>query len=105
MNFPDPNIGYVFGYNSYIEKEAIIVSFLGGLVKIPFKFKNIETIKKEKYQGGKFSWDIIRWGKCPTGTDALKIITKKGLFKNHLIVFSDLNKIGNDLKAEGIKLI
>jgi len=53
----------------------------------------------EKYTGGQVSWDVIRWGKCPTGTQALKITLKQGLFKQHLIVFNDLQQATRDLKA------
>ncbi|MEA4845930.1 MAG: hypothetical protein VB106_01725 [Clostridiaceae bacterium] len=59
MKFPDPNIGYVCGYNSKVVYEGILVTFLGGTVKILFEFDNIKNICKEKYQGGRISWDVI----------------------------------------------
>ncbi len=40
MKFPDLNIGYVFGYRSEVSDEGIVVKFLGGLVKITFKYED-----------------------------------------------------------------
>jgi len=56
MKFPDPNIGYVFGYKSTIVDDEILITFLGGRI----------------------SWDVIRWGKCPPKTEALKVILLPG---------------------------
>lgn len=99
MKFPDPNIGYLFGYDSKVIKEGILVSFLGGVVKILFEYSKIEHMERTVYSGGRISWDIIRWGKCPPGKEAIKIIQKQGAFKNHIIVFDDLEKTINDLKS------
>ncbi|GEM_PF-1533805 len=99
MKFPDFNIGYVFGYNSRITDEGILVTFLGETVRILFSYAEIEQMDIEKYTGGQVSWDVIRWGKCPPGTQALKISLKQGLFKQHLIVFNDLQQATRDLKA------
>ena len=100
MIFPDPNIGYIFGYNSSIEGDTIAVTFLGGLVKIPFRFRDIQKFGRMKYRGRRISWDVIRWGKCPRGTEALQISLKKGLFRNHLIVFPDINRAVSILKKK-----
>jgi hypothetical protein len=102
MFFPDPNIGHHFDYDSYLTEEAIVVTFLNGRVKIPFKFKNIISAKSERYLGGSISWTVVRWGKCPTGTEALRVKMKKGFFRNNFIVFSDLEKVLYKLKAIGI---
>jgi len=91
MIFPDPNVGYHFGYGSRINENGILVTFLGGKVKIPFLFKDIAYVTKEAYAGGVISWDVIRWGKCPKGTQALKIVLKKGNFIKHLVIFEDLD--------------
>jgi hypothetical protein len=58
--FPDPNVGYVFGYHSKVTDNGILVTFLGGIVRILFKFESIEQITKETYSGGRVSWDVIR---------------------------------------------
>jgi len=97
MRFPDPNIGYIFGYKSRITSQGILVSFLWQSIKIVFRFDNIRHIKRIRYTGGKISWDIIRWGKCPAGKEALNIKLKKGIFKNHLIVFKDLESIVSEI--------
>ena len=102
MKFPDPNIGYIFGYNSHVTDEGIVVSFLGGLVKIVFRFDRIESLRRETYTGGRISWDVIRWGKCPSGTAALKVVLRNGAFRNHLVVFDQLDDIVNDLQRRGM---
>jgi hypothetical protein len=56
----------------------------------------------EKYVGGKISWDVIRWGKCPNGTQALKIILKHGMFRNHLIVFDEFERAIFELESKGL---
>lgn len=104
MKFPDPNFGYLFGYKSKMIREGILVSFLGELVKILFKFKEIEHLDREVYGGGRISWNIIRWGKCPPGKEAIKIILKQGAFRNHIIVFNDLEKAICDLKSYGVNI-
>ncbi len=98
MKFPDPNIGYVFGYQSEVTSDAIIVSFLGGSVNIVFRYANIAQAQKEVYSGGRISWDVIRWGRCPRGQEALKLVLRKGAFKNHLIVFDDLDLAVRNLR-------
>jgi len=105
MRFPDFNFGYVFGYKSGITSEGFLITFLGGIVRIQFKFKDIEKMYKETYSGGKISWDIIRWGKCPPGKNALKIVFKKGKFKNHMIVFDNLEETINVLKKRGLNFV
>lgn len=104
MKIIDPNIGYVFGYKSKINEEGILVTFLGDLIKILFRFDNIQNIYTEHYKGGRVSYDIIRWGKCPPGTEALRIVLKKGIYKNHLIVFTDLTSTTGILKEHGINI-
>lgn len=104
MIFPDPNIGYVCGYKSRITDEGFLVTFLGGIVKILFKFNNIETIYEGIYRGGKISWDVIRWGKCPNGTEAIRLLLKKGSFRNHIIVFDNLDAAINDLENRGLNI-
>ncbi len=101
MKFPDLNIGCVFGYNSEITSEGFLITFLGGIVRIRFWFKDIVKISEETYNGGKISWDVIRWGKCPPGKEALLVVLKKGLFTHHLIVFDNLEKAVETLKKEG----
>ncbi|MEN6313919.1 MAG: hypothetical protein ABFD25_06690 [Clostridiaceae bacterium] len=105
MRFPDPNIGYVCGYKSKIIDDGFLVTFLGGLVKIRFKFNDIESINKEVYNGGKVSWDVIRWGRCPNGTEALRILLRKGSFRSHIIVFDNLETAVNELKSRGLSII
>jgi len=104
VRFPDFNIGYVFGYKSGITSEGFLITFLGGIVRIIFKFNNIEKICKETYNGGRISWDVIRWGKCPPGKDALKIVFIKGKFKNHLIVFNNLEEAIEILQRQGLNI-
>ncbi len=105
MRFPDFNIGYVFGYRSDITDEGFLITFLGGIVRILFKFKDIEKMYKETYNGGKISWDIIRWGKCPSGKDALKIVLRNGKFKNNMIVFDNLDDAIENLKRQGLNIV
>jgi hypothetical protein len=102
MKFPDPNIGYVFGYNSHVTNEGIMVTFLGGLLKIVFRFDHIESLRREVYTGGRISWNVIRWGKCPSGTTALKVVLRNGMFRNHLIVFDRLEDSITDLQRHGM---
>lgn len=90
MKFPDPNFGYHFDYRSHITEKGILLTFLRGKVRILFRFEDIVRAEKDVYRGGAVSWDVIRWGKCPSGTQALRIILKKGCFRNHMIVFEDL---------------
>ena len=104
MIFPDLNIGYVFGYKSMITKEGILITFIGGIVKILFKYINIEQINRKVYSGERISWDVIRWGKCPPGKEALKIVLKQGAFRNHFIIFDDLEKTICDLKSLDIDI-
>lgn len=42
MKFPDPNIGYIFDYKSFITENGIPITFLGRSVKICFKYDNVE---------------------------------------------------------------
>jgi hypothetical protein len=98
VRFPDPNIGYVFGYDSTIKDGMILVTFLWGLVKIPFRFSDIEHLRRDAYRGGRISWDLIRWGKCPPGTEAVRILMKRGLFKHHMVVFDNLEDAMAKLK-------
>lgn len=102
MKFPDPNIGYIFGYKSCVTGQGILVTFINGKIKILFKYSDIARVFREVYSGGKISWDIIRWGKCPSGTEALKIILNRGMYRNHFIVFDNMEKATNDLKHHGI---
>ncbi len=104
MRFPDPNVGYFFRYKCTLADDRISITFLLGLVKIPFKFTEIERMSREVYRGGRISWDVIRWGKCPPGTRALKIALKKGAFREHLIVFDDLDTAIEELKGKGISV-
>jgi len=105
MKFPDPNIGYACGYKSKLTDEGFLITFLGGLVQILFKFNDIENIYIEVYRDGKISWDIIRWGKCPNGTEAIRILLRKGSFRNHIIVFDNLEATVIDLKNRGLNII
>lgn len=102
MKFPDPNIGYIFGYRSKVTGQEILVTFLWKAVKIRFRLDSIAHAAVELYRGKRISWDVIRWGKCPPGTQALRIVLKKGRFKNHLIVFGDLAMAVRDLKNLGV---
>ncbi len=92
--FPDPNIGYLFGYRAEIGDEGIIVSFLRELVK---------RAKATTYTGGRISWKIW-WGKCSRVTRGIEIALKSGILRRHLIVFEDLNSAVNGLKKH-IKVI
>lgn len=100
MTFPDPNIGYLFGYRSKITGAGILVTFLGGIVGVLFRFADTEGLSREVYDGGRISWDVIRWGKCPPGTEALRIVLKRGAFRNHLVVFDDLDAVIVGLEAD-----
>lgn len=91
MKFPDPNLGYLFDYESRITAEGILVTFLHDWVRILFRFEDIDSMRRETYRGGKISWDVIRWGKCPPGQEALKVCLRQGMFRDHLIVFDDLD--------------
>lgn len=102
MIFPDPNIGYVFGYKSNVTHDGILVTFLGGRVKILFGYKDIEKIKRETYQGGRISWDVIRWGRCPSGTEGIRLRLKKGYFRNHIIVFDNIKAAVDVLRSQGL---
>jgi len=102
MKFPDFNIGYVFGYGSGVADEGIRVTFLNGRVRIQFRYQRIEKISRKTYTGGRISWDIIRWGKCPPGTEALEVVLKTGWFRNHLIVFDELNAAISEIEKQGI---
>ena len=90
MRFPDLNVGWVFGYRSKVSDEGIVVTFLGGLVKIVFKYEDMEEVRVETYEGGRVSWDVLRWGRCPKGTKAIRVKLRRGAFRNHLIVFDDV---------------
>jgi len=68
-----------------------VITFLKGLIKIIFRYEDIETAQITTYKGGRISWNVIRWGKCPNGTKALQIRLKRGIFKNYLIVFENLD--------------
>ncbi len=105
MIFPDFNIGYIFGYKSEILSEGFLITFLSGLVRIRFRFKDIEKIYKRTYSGGRISWDIIRWGKCPPGKNALKIVLKIGIFKNHMLVFDNLDEAIEKLRRQGLTIV
>lgn len=102
MKFPDPNIGYIFGYKSYVTAQGILITFINGKIKIEFKYSDIKQIFREVYSGGRISWNIIRWGKCPSGTEALKIILNRGMYRNHFIVFDNIENAIDDLKNHGI---
>jgi len=104
MHFPDLNIGYIFGYRSQVAPQGILVSFLWNGIKILFRFENIRYIKRVTYSGGKISWDILRWGKCPPGKTGLYIKLKKGIFKNHLIVFKDLESVVSEIHKPKFEL-
>jgi hypothetical protein len=104
MVFPDLNAGYVFGYRSKITREGILISFLSGIVKIRFKNGNIGHASRYKYNGGRISWNVIRWGKCPQGKEALKIILRRGIFRNNIVVFDNLEKSVSDLENLGVKI-
>lgn len=104
MRFPDPNVGYIFGYRCKLAGDRISIAFLWGLVHISFKYKDIERMGREIYSGGRISWDVLRWGKCPPGTRALRITLKKGAFREHLIVFADLDTAIGDLRSKGFSV-
>jgi hypothetical protein len=90
--FPDPNVGYVFGYKSEVCDDGIAVTFLRGLIRIVFRYEDIESARIKTYRGGRISWNVIRWGKCPNGTKALQIRLRRGIFRDHLIVFENLDE-------------
>ncbi len=96
--FPDPNVGHVFGYKSGVGREGICVSFLKGRVRVLFRYENIDKARVTTYYGGRISWNVIRWGKCPDGTRAIEITLKRGIFKRHLIVFEDLDRAVDEIK-------
>ena len=96
--FPDLNIGYIFGYTSDVDTEGIQITFLKGLVRIVFRYEDIEIARVTTYNGGRISWNAIRWGKCPKGTKTLEIILKRGIFRRHLIVFDNLGDIISKLE-------
>jgi len=100
--FPDPNIGYIFGYKSKISKDGIEVQFLHGLIRIVFRYEDIEFAGVETYNGGRISWKVIRWGKCPRGTRAVRIRLRRGIFRDHLIVFEDLDDAIRRLREMGL---
>jgi hypothetical protein len=95
-------VGYVFGYHGRVTDDGILVTFLGGIVRILFRFDGIELIAIETYGGGRVSWDVIRWGKCPHGTEALRVTLKRGAYKAHMVVFDDIDATQQDLHHRGI---
>jgi len=104
MKFPDLNIGYIFDYNGYITEKGMMVTFLGGFVKILFGFDQIKDIERTFYLGGKISWNVLRWGKCPKGTEVLSICLDEGVFLHHMIVFDDLDNATEKIKRVGIEV-
>ena len=104
MRFPDPNVGHIFGFGSSVADGRILVTFLGGIVRIPFQFKDIAQVRRTTYGGGRVSWDVIRWGKCPRGTKALRITMKKGAFREHIVVFGNLDAAVRQLREKGVKV-
>lgn len=102
MKFPDPNVGYHFGYESRMTERGVLVTFLRGRVKILFRYEDVASAEKAVYRGGIVSWDVIRWGKCPSGTQALRISLKKGCFRNHMIVFDNLENAIDALADKGL---
>lgn len=104
MRFPDPNIGYLFGYGSQVTDSGVLVTFLHGRVRVSFPFADMAGISRSAYRGGRVSWDVVRWGKCPRGTEALAISMKKGLFRENLVVFGDLDAAVRRLGEMGIPI-
>ncbi len=96
--FPDPNVGYIFGYKSGVCEEGIWVAFLRGVIRILFRYEDMERVRLTTYKGGRISWDVIRWGKCPRGTRVLEITLKRGIFKRHLIVFEDPDEAVDEIR-------
>jgi hypothetical protein len=67
-------------------------------VKIPFRFDNIACAWRETYSGERISRDVVRRGKCPAGTVALKIRLKSGPLRDHLVVCDDIDAAVRELK-------
>ncbi len=63
MRFPDPNLGYVFGYRGAATGNGIEAAFLGGRVRIVFRPGPIRSAWPETYEGGRISWSVIRFGR------------------------------------------
>lgn len=105
MRFPDPNVGYVFGYRAFATAEGIEATFLGGRVRIPFRSGAIRSAWPETYEGGRVSWDVIRWGRCPRGTRALHVELARGPFREHLVVVDDLDGALDRLRELGVRVL
>ncbi len=105
MRFPDPNVGYVFGYCGAATTNGIEVTFLGGRVRIVFRPRAIQSAWPETYQGGRISWSVIRFGRCPRGTRALHVQLTRGLFRDHLIVLDDLDGALARLREAGVSVV
>ncbi len=102
MRFPDANIGYHFGYESRITDDAILVTFLWRLVRIRLPFDRLASADRATYRGGRISWDVIRWGRCPPGGEAVAVLLRRGPFLRHLIVFDDNEAAIAGLRAGGV---
>ena len=72
----------VFGYSGGCE-VGVVASFRESTIKI------VKTAKITTYKGGRISWNVIRWGKCPNVSKALQ---------DNLIVFENLDKAVERLK-------
>lgn len=105
MRFPDPNVGYVFGYRGTTTGNGIEVTFLSGRVRILFRPRAIRSVWPEIYQGGRISWSVIRFGRCPRGTRALHVQLTRGLFRDHLVVLDDLDGALVRLREAGVRVV
>ncbi len=95
MPFPDANI-LTHKCENTITKDAILAS--SPLLKRKFKFDEIDQARREIYKGGAVSWRLMRWGKCPKDAQGIRIRLRRGLFRNHLIIFPDLTRAEQELK-------
>ena len=105
MRFPDPNVGYVFGYRGAATDNGVEVTFLGGRARILFPPRAIRSVWPETYRGGRISWSVIRFGRCPRGTRALHVQLARGLFRDHLVVLDDLDDALAQLRAAGVCVV
>ncbi len=95
LPFPDANI-LTRKCENTITKDAILA--LSPLINRKFKFDEIDWARRELYKGGKISWRLMRWGKCPKDAQGIRIRLDRGLFRDHFLAFPDLTRAEQELK-------
>lgn len=94
--FPDTNTLGPYCDNT-IGRNAVNVSFLKIFNK-RFRLEDIDWARRELYKGGRISWRLMRWGKCPKDAQGIRIRLNRGLFRDHFLIFPDLTRAEQELK-------